>query len=53
MSKEHQSIENLCEVISHNTRKVANYLRSKSLPFPSFDIDAPSESMIPPEAVEI
>ena len=53
MSQTDQSIESLCEAISHNTHKVAEYLRSKSLPFPSFDVEAPRESMIPLEAVEI
>lgn len=47
------SIESLSEAIAHNTRKVAEYLRAESLPFPSFDTDAPSESMIPADATEI
>ena len=52
MSQNH-NIESLAEAILHNTRKVGYYLRSKGLNFPSFEIDAPSESLIPAEAVEI
>ena len=52
-SRENESIESLCERISHNTHTVAEYLRSKNLRFPSFDRDAPSDTMIPPEAAEI
>ena len=53
MASQGQSIESLSEAIAHNTRKIADYLRSEGLPFPSIDIDAPNESMIPAEAVEI
>lgn len=53
MLQKNQSVENLCEAISRNTQKVANYLRNNGLPFPSFDTDAPSDSLIPPEEAEI
>lgn len=53
MASGNQSIESLSEAIANNTRKVADYLHSEGLPFPSFDIDAPNESVIPAEAVEI
>lgn len=53
MSDEYQSIEGLSESILHNTLKITDYLRSHSLPSPSFDVNAPRTSMIPPEATEI
>jgi len=53
MSLDNQSIESLCEDILRNTRKVANYLRTNGLPFPSFSIDAPNGSGIRPEETEI
>jgi len=53
MSLDNQSIESLCEEISRNTQKVANYLRTSGLPFPSFNIDAPNDSGIRPEETEI
>ena len=46
-------IAELASAIATNTAKVENYLVSKDLPSLSFDVDAPSKSMIPPEAPEI
>ena len=43
----------LATIIAINAAKVQNYLVANKLPTPSFDVDAPKKSMIPPEAKEI
>ncbi|KAL8707087.1 MAG: hypothetical protein Q9225_007832 [Loekoesia sp. 1 TL-2023] len=43
----------LSKVISDNTRKVADYLSSQKLPFPSFDLSGPLESCVPADAEEV
>ena len=43
----------LVNIISTNTAKVDEYLASRSLPSPSFHVDAPDDLGIPPEAIEI
>lgn len=43
----------LAALVSTNTTKIDHYLRSHSLPSPSFDVNAPSDLGIPPEATEI
>lgn len=48
-----ESIAELSTIISENTRKVTLYLEQNGLPFPSFSVDAPMRSMIPPEASDI
>ena len=48
-----KTITELASFISTNTAKVNNYLSSEKLPTPSFDVDGPSKSLIPPEAAEI
>lgn len=53
MSNGHRGIEDLCDAISRNTQKVADFLSSNELPFPSFAVDGPAESVIPREASEI
>ena len=53
MPQEQRSIESLCEAISRNTQTVAEYLRENRLSFPSFDVDAPSDSRIAPGEVKI
>lgn len=47
------TISELASIIATNTAKVNEYLASKNLPLPSFDVNAPSTSLIPPEAEEI
>ena len=47
------TISELASIIATNTAKVEDYLSSKKLPSPSFDVDAPSTSLISPEAEEI
>jgi hypothetical protein len=47
------SITELAKIISENTAKVDEYLATQGLPQPSFDVNAPSKSLIPSEAVEI
>lgn len=47
------TISELASIIATNTAKVDKYLSSNNLPSPSFDVDAPSTSLIPPEAEEI
>ena len=47
------TIMNLASVISTNTAAVEEYLSTKNLPRPSFNVDAPSKSLVPREAVEI
>ncbi|KAI9873469.1 MAG: hypothetical protein M1830_000374 [Pleopsidium flavum] len=46
-------ISELASIISRNTAKVNDYLSSRNLPAPAFDVDAPSTSLIPPEAEEV
>ena len=48
-----EDIAELSTIISENTRKVTRYLEQNGLPFPSFSVDAPMKSMIPPEASDI
>jgi len=47
------SIALLASTIATNTAKVTDYLTSKNLPLPSFDVNAPSKSVIPPDAPDI
>lgn len=47
------TISELASIIATNTAKFDKYLSSNNLPSPSFDVDAPSTSLIPPEAEEI
>jgi hypothetical protein len=47
------TISELASIIATNTAKVNDYLSSKNLPSPSFDVNAPSTSLIPPEAEDI
>ena len=46
-------IAELSAIISSNTSKVDEYLKAQGKPSPSFDVDAPGDLGIPPEAVEI
>lgn len=46
-------IEDLALIISTNTAKVKDHLVSNNLPLPSFNVDAPAQSLIAPEAEEI
>ena len=46
-------IAELSAIISSNTLKVDEYLKTHGRPSPSFDVDAPCDLGIPPEAVEI
>lgn len=46
-------IAELSAIISTNTAKVDEYLKSHSLPSPSFGEDHPADLGIPPDAVEI
>ena len=46
-------IATLAALIKENTDKVNNYLAEHNLPPPSFDVNGPSKSMIPPEAKDI
>ena len=43
----------LAALISSNTAKIDMYLKSQGLPSPSFDVDAPNDLGIPPEATDI
>ena len=45
-----EDIAELSTIISENTRKVTEYLQQNGLPFPSFAVEAPTKSMIAPEA---
>lgn len=47
------SIMELAARIGENTAKVSEYLAAHGLPEPSFAVDGPSRSMIPPEAADI
>ncbi|KAM0797379.1 O-methyltransferase [Usnea florida] len=46
-------IAQLAALISSNTAKVDLYLKSQGLPPPSFDVDAPNDLGIPPQATDI
>lgn len=46
-------IVDLAASIAQNTALVADYFSKHGLPFPSFDIDGPTSSQIPPDAPEI
>lgn len=48
-----KGIAELSAMIHNDTQKVIEYLHTRGLPFPSFDIDAPTKSMITPEDSEI
>ena len=48
-----EEIERLASSIEANTARVAEYLRSQHLPFPSFDADAPNNSLVPEGLREI
>ena len=45
-------IEELAQAIGTNTGKVASYLTSNELPFPSFDVDAPLDLQLKSKDVE-
>ncbi|MCJ1319528.1 hypothetical protein MMC15_004864 [Xylographa vitiligo] len=47
-----ESITDLAAIISENTAKVHNYYSSNGLTLPSFDVEAPTESLISTEAKE-
>ena len=47
-----ESITELAAIISENTAKVHNYYTSNGLTPPTFDVNAPNDSLIPPEARE-
>ena len=42
-------ITELATLVSANTAKVEDYLRSNNLPFPSFDVDGPVDLKLSPE----
>lgn len=46
-------ITELATIIAENTNKIDKYLAEQNLPSPSFNVDGPSKSMIPPEAKDI
>lgn len=46
-------IAELAAIISTNTAKIDDYLRSHGLPSPSFDVDHPADLGIPGEAIDI
>ena len=48
-----EDIAELCTIISDNTQKVADHLQQNRLPFPSFSAEAPTKSLIAPEASEV
>jgi hypothetical protein len=48
-----EAIERLASTITANTAKVTDYLRSEHLPFPSFDVDGPTKSLIPQDLHDI
>lgn len=43
----------LSKIIADNTRKVADYLSSQKLPFPSFNVSGPLDSCVPADAEEV
>ena len=47
------TISELAASIASNTALINDFLSSKNLLTPSFDVDAPSTSQIPQDAVEI
>jgi hypothetical protein len=47
------SLSELAATISANTAKIENYLRSHDLKSPSFDVDAPTGSLVPSDAPEL
>ena len=46
-------IGELVALISTNTAKVETYLQAHGLPSPSFDVDAPNDLGIPPDATAV
>lgn len=48
-----EDIAELSTIISENTQQVTDYLHHNGLPFPSFSAEAPTTSLIAPEASEI
>ena len=48
-----ESITELASIIAINTAKVESYCALYNPPRPSFDVNAPSKSLMPPEEVEI
>ena len=42
-------IANLANIIAKNTAEIDSFLRSRNLPFPSFDADAPLDLRLPKE----
>ena len=53
MNIRNASIRELAAIIAENTATVTRYLTDQGLPQPSFALDGPLQSQIPPEAVEI
>ncbi|THV55936.1 hypothetical protein BGAL_0002g00920 [Botrytis galanthina] len=47
------TITELAAIISANTAKIDNYLSSQGLKSPSFDVDAPTEPLVPSDAPEL
>lgn len=47
------TIMSLAAIISDNTSKINAYLIEKGIPLPSFDVDGPTECLIPTEAEDI
>lgn len=43
----------LAAIISTNTTKIDDYLKSHGLPPPSFHVDHPADLCIPPDAIDI
>ena len=48
-----ESITELASIIAINTAKIESYYALYNPPRPSFDVNAPSKSLIPSEEVEI
>ncbi|TGO45865.1 hypothetical protein BCON_0360g00090 [Botryotinia convoluta] len=46
-------ITELAAIMSANTAKIDNYLSSQGLKSPSFDVDAPTEPLVPSDAPEL
>lgn len=46
-------IAELTSIISSNTSKIEKYIQDNGLPAPSFDVDAPNNLGIPPEATDV
>ena len=53
MAASQTRIAELASIISENTTKLDDYLRAHGLPTPSFDVNAPAHTPIPPEATSV